>query len=307
MKSSRSATKPEQRLVVHVPQLESLLREAERLPRLISAMLRRCEPAPLDVQCPQAELATGRALPAAPLTRLHDRPGDSAGVWMRADPIGLVPDLAAVWLQADQPFRRGRWQTALSELLDEEGLVLELTESGRGYLRLDTVPRSRFSPPWVLAGASLDHCLPEGPDARDWRRLLNETQVMLQQVRQSEQAPDPVPGSLWFWGAGALPDAAAIDARVCRIVAADPVLLGLAEWLDLPWQNPDGDLDPGGGTLLEWPSRFEESAEANLERLQDFLRRAWRRLRAGRILEIELAGTETVRRFSVGDAWRVWR
>lgn len=307
MKSSRSVTTPERRLVLHVPQLESLLREAERLPPLIEALVRRREPRALDVASPQGELVTGRPLPAAPLTRRLDRPDDARGVWLRADPVGLVPDLAAVWLRTEERFESGRWSAELAELLGQEGLQLDLTEGGRGYVRLEAEPECRFAPPWTLAGSSLEHCLPEGPDARRWRRLLNETQVTLHQLRQRSEDADAVPGSLWFWGGGRLPDAAAISPRVCRIVADDPLLVGLADWLGLPYKGFSDDADPRAGDLIEWPSFFADSAEANLERLQRFLRPLWRRLRLGRIRELELAGIEWVRRFSVADAWRVWR
>ncbi|MEE4305111.1 MAG: hypothetical protein V2J19_13270 [Wenzhouxiangella sp.] len=308
MRSSRSGTTPDRRLILHVPQLESLVREAGRLPPLIEALIRLGgEPRALDAQSPQGELVAGRPLPAAPLTRRLDRPEDAAGAWLRADPVGLVPDLAAVWLQPEKDFSPGAWSEALSDLLEEEGLALDLTGRGRGYIALDTSPSSRFAPPWALAGSSLELALPEGDDARRWRRLLNETQVLLQQHRRNADDPGAVPGSLWFWGGGALPEPAGITPRVQRIVAGDPVLVGLADWLELPCRDFEADIEPRPGELVEWPSRFEASAEDNLEQLQGFLRRAWRRLRLGRIGELELSGMQTVRRFGPRHAWRVWR
>ncbi|WP_376696076.1 hypothetical protein [Wenzhouxiangella sp. EGI_FJ10305] len=307
MKSSRSATTPDQRFVLYVPQLEPLLREAVRVPPLVDALVRKCRPRPLDGQSPQAELAAGLPLPAAPLTRRLDRPDDAGGVWLRADPVGLLPDLAAVWLQSDKRFEPGRWSSDLIELFGEESLDLELTEHGRGYLRLESPPDAHFRPPWTLAGNSLEHCLPEGPDAGRWCRLLNETQVLLHQHRQVAEHPATIPGSLWFWGGGELPKAGSAEPRVCRIVADDPILAGLADWLGLPQINFQEDAVAQPGSLVEWPSRFEESAEVNLDRLQSFLRPLWRQLRLGRIRELELAGIETLRRFSVADAWRIWR
>lgn len=307
MRSSRSATTPDKRLVVHVPQLEALLRESEAAPPLIRALVESGRARRLDPASPQGDLVAGRALPAAPLTRRVDRPDDAGGVWMRADPIGLVTDLAAVWLQSDKVFDPGDWCAALSELLAEEGLSLDLATGGRGYVRLETIPECSFSPPWTLAGNSLEHCLPEGPDARCWRRLLNETQVLLAQYRRGVDDPSSVPGSLWFWGGGALPDIDPVQARVRRIVAADPVLRGMADWLGLEQLEFDPSFEAGGGDLVEWPARHAEDADANLERLQQFLRPAWRRLRRGGIRELELAGMATLRRFTTTDAWRVWR
>lgn len=306
MRSSRSGTKPERRFVLHVPQLESLLREAGRLPSLIDALTRRFPSERLDETGPQAELVTGVALPAAPLTRRLDRTDDARGAWLRADPVGLVPDLAAVWLEAGKSFESGAWSVQLADLLAEEGLSFELAESGRGYIRLDAEPDCRFAPPWTLAGTSLEHCQPHGRDARRWRRLLNETQVFLQQQRRSADDSAAIPGSLWFWGGGTLPDRASIPTRIERIVAEDPVLAGLADWLAIPHERFDDAVEVQGGTLVEWPSRFADSAESNLEALNDFLGTAWRCLRRGRIRELELTGMETRRRFTTGDAWRVW-
>lgn len=294
---------------MHVPQLEALLREAQPLPGFVAALVGRRAPRRLHRQSPQAELLTGRPLPVAALTRRLDRPGDAAGAWLRADPIGLVPDLAAVWLEPETEFGAGEWSEEIAALFAEEGMEFELAESGRGYLRLERVPDCEFSPPWTLAGESLERLMPRGTDARAWRRLLNETQVLLHQHRQRSRQPRSVPGSLWFWGGGALPERAAVDSRVERIVADTPVLSGLADWLDIPRESPvDAGADAlGPGTLFEWRADERESAIDNLERLQALLRPAWRGLRSGRLRLIELAGMTTTRRFGPLDAWRVWR
>jgi hypothetical protein len=236
-----------------------------------------------------------------------DCPGEADGIWLRADPIGLVTDLAAVWLDADATFAPGAWLEELTGFFAEEGLTFELCASGRGYLRLEHEPESRFVPPWALAGKSLERCLPEGADARDWRRRLNESQVILQQFRRSAEASEAVPGSLWFWGGGTLPDRSGVEARVDRILAEDPVLIGLARWLGIPHQTGASDDLVRAGNLLEWPARFSETAEENLARLQGVLRSAWHRLRLGRIRELELVGVKRLHRFGVRDAWRVWR
>jgi len=308
MRSSRFATAPEQRLIVFVPELEALLREALSVPPLIAAMQRLSGTIPLDPECPQAVLATGRPLAAAALSRRLDCPEDCDGTWLRADPVDLVPDLAAVWIRAEARFEAGEWLPELQALFAEEGMVLEMAPSGRGYLRLEAVPECRFTPPWALAGESLDHCLPEGSDARRWRRLLNETQVLLHQLRRRADHPDAVPASLWFWGGGALPDLADVRPRVRRIVADDPVLTGLAEWLGLPCSPPGaGGVTARAGDLFEWLPEPSETAERNLERLQVFLRPAWRQLRLGRLRSLEVAEWREARAFTPGHAWRAWR
>lgn len=284
-----------------------MLREARAQPGLIAAILGRGTSTPLDASAPQSALVAGTSLPAAPLSRRVDAPGDCQGVWLRADPVGLVPDLAAVWLHPDTCFEPGAWTEALCRMFADEGFRFELTASGRGYLELAQTPDCRFLPPWMLAGESLEHCLPAGPDQQRWRRLLNETQVLLHQYVKVGQGSAPVPGSLWFWGAGALPDPDTVRPRVARIVADDAVLEGLADWLGIEHgrTHPDSSLE--AGTLIEWPADPAASAEANLEALTAFLRPAWRRLRAGRLRELVLADRARARSFSRLDAWRVWR
>lgn len=308
MKSSRCATVPERLLIVHVPELAALLREAESVPPLIRSLSARAPERHLgEVSLPMAELVAGRPLAAAALTRRIDFPQDHSGLWLRADPIGMVPDLAAVWLEPDQAFPRGDWTDQLIELFDEEGLQWELSRSGRGYLRLQAVPECQFRPPWQLAGESLEHVLPRGKEAQRWRRLLTECQVVLQQCRHRADQPERIPGSLWFWGAGSLPRRDSVRPRVASLVSDDPVAAGLADWLSLECLSTEEVRTPQAGILREWSGDRAESAEANLEALLGFLRPAWRQLRAGRIRCLELADRTSVRRFGPLDAWRVWR
>src|SRR5690625_3773490 len=116
MKSSTFATLPERRSVLFVPPLEDLVRERREPPPLVEELCRR-PPSALDVQFPQAGLiASGASPAAAALTRRYDRPKDAEGVWMRADPIGVATDLAAVWLDPEASFTHGEWVPALREL-----------------------------------------------------------------------------------------------------------------------------------------------------------------------------------------------
>ena len=249
----------------------------------------------------------GQPLPIAALTRLLDAPDDAAGSWIRADPIDLVTDLAAVWLDPKLRFEHGTWLDPITELMRDEGLDFELHASGRGYLRLPQSPDCRFTPPWQLAGQSLEHCLPQGMDQRRWRHLLNETQILLHQHRQDLDDPRSVPGSLWFWGAGALPARDAFKAKVVILRAQDPALLGLAHWLELDATSGPSLAAPGPGELIEWQADEQHSAEANLERLQADLRPAWWRLRRGRINELIIAGRQSWWSCRPRHAWRIWR
>lgn len=256
------------------------------------------------------QLVTGKPLAPAALTRHLDCPDDAEGYWLRADPVDLTPDLASVWLHAGARMSpRSPAATELIELFSHEGMTLEFPVPERGYVRLEREPECRFSPPWKLAGKSMDLVFPAGAEAMFWQRLLNETQVVLHQHRHSATDPDQyLPGTLWFWGGGSLPERDSVHARFNCVAADDPILEALARWLGLELQAPDEGTDPAPGMLIEWPLDRALSAGRNLERLDAFLKRAWRRLRLDRgLASVELASLEWVWRFSTLDAWRPWR
>jgi hypothetical protein len=73
-----------------------------------------------------------------------------------------------------------------------------------------------------------DHT-PDGPEARRWRTLLSEAQVLLhnhpRNAARAEAGLVPV-NSLWFWGGGILPDSVA--SAYATLFSDDPVLHGLA-------------------------------------------------------------------------------
>jgi hypothetical protein len=304
MRSSRFATRSERRHVVLVPGLQDLLREAEQVPRPIRRFLERSESLALDPASCHSQLLFGRELAPAALSRHFDRPHDAAGRWMRADPVGLTPDLAAVWVLAqatlgrDSPVAR-----ELSARFAEEGMTLDLCGAQRGYLALPSVPECRFTPPWELAGESMDRVWPMGPGALYWRKLLNETQMILHQHRS---ASPWLPASLWFWGAGELPAECPV-ARVRRVHATSPELLGAAAWAGLAVEEAAPEGDALSGSLVEWQPNHSERAEDNLERLATDLGTAMRRLCLGRALQtLELAGEHRVWRLSTLRAWRLW-
>ena len=291
-------------LIVLVSELDALMAESGRMPGRLADLLERARSRPLQPDAFQGQLLTGQIVPAAPLTRRLDCPGDADGVWLRADPVDLRPDLSAVWVK---PGARLSPQAAvvsqLQSLFAEYGMRFELPVAERGYVGLDACPDCHFEPPWALPGISLDELMPSGPDARQWHGLMSECQILLHQHREGD-----MPGGLWFWGAGQLPSRETVNSRVSRVVASDPVLVALAEWLNLPLKSNES---PESGccedVLIEWPARYELSAEDNLQRLDAFLKPAWRRLQLGRLDAIEVAGRERIWRVTTRDSRQFWK
>lgn len=172
-------------------------------------------------------------LPAAALRALADGLDARHGIWLCADPVHLrlardsltLADPAELALSAEEC-------AALSPTL-----AAELAHVGeffaphpqRWYLRLATPPRARFHDLDQVVGRNLQAWLPEGDEARAWRRALTESQTLLHghpvnQLRERRGLPPA--NSLWFWGAGALP--ADLAAPADAVLTDEPLARGLA-------------------------------------------------------------------------------
>jgi len=287
-------------IIVLVPELEALQSEARSTPAGLARLTARATERPLDPVGFLAELIAGQAVPPAPILRRRDCPDDADGVWMLATPVRLRPDLNAVWVQPTAFDRIDHPAVVeLIALFAESGFGFELPRPDRGYVRLATLPDCAFTPPWALQGSSLDHSLPEGTEANDWTRLLNECQVLLHQHRNGD---DDTPGGLWFWGAGRLPDVA--ESRVAHLGGQDEQLPAIADWLQLSY-GPEAR-QPADSTLLVWNAPEGVDADQALTRLAEFVRPLWRRLLVGSIDAFELASRKRVWHVEPGQARRFW-
>jgi len=176
------------------------------------------------------------AWPVAALTRQLDVGDAGTGSWLRADPAHVAPDLHGARLLAHGA-ALGMGQDdvdallpVLKPLFGDAGFLLEAPAPARWYLRLsDGVPYPRFDDADEALGDDLSDHLPEGDAGRRWRALLTEAQVLLHQhpwnrVRVANGRP--AINSLWFWGAGALPDA--VDTPHRQVKSPDAMLSALA-------------------------------------------------------------------------------
>jgi hypothetical protein len=258
-----------------------------------------------------------RGWPAAALTRQRDV-GDAAGaLWLRADPAYVRPDingarllacgdrLAVTREQADallQPLR---------PLFGDAGFALDAPHPARWYLRLPAGTKlPPFAAPDEALGADLFDHLPadtthDAAAGRRWRTLLGEAQIVLHNhpvnAERAAQGLPPV-NSVWFWGAGPLPDR--VTAAVDAIHSNDEVVQAFAQaagirFTPLPerWQPVETaaafDLRP----LRDPAALHEQWLSPVLAELQA------RRLRIATLLfEDGLEYTLTP-----GQRWRFWR
>ncbi|MDK2797028.1 MAG: hypothetical protein PWQ19_578 [Tepidiphilus sp.] len=183
----------------------------------------------------------------APLAELRRRgeeekaPPAAGGSLLCADPVmltlardrivvtepgeaGLSPEEAAALAPA-----LSAW---LTQIAPDWILGFDFVAPQRGYLRLAApVEGVRFAPLDEASGRSLDALLPQGEDARRWRRLMNELQIWLHAHpinAERRRRGWPTVDSLWLWGnerpaANAVPPRRVLGARTL-----DPLARGWA-------------------------------------------------------------------------------
>ena len=157
-----------------------------------------------------------RGWPVAAVTRQRDAGDATLGAWLRADPAYVRPDINGARLLAYGDAlaltqeEAGELLRPLRPLFGDSGFPIDAPTPSRWYLRLPREARlPTFNGPDEALGADLFEHLPDGPEGRRWRTLLSEAQVILHNhpvnARRAAAGKAPV-NSLWFWGAGVLPD-----------------------------------------------------------------------------------------------------
>jgi len=167
-----------------------------------------------------------RGWPVAAVTRQRDVGDAHNAVWLRADPAYIRPDLSGARLMAYgealdlDAADVEALLPALKPLFGDSGFLLDAPLPSRWYLQLPAGARlPKFASPDEALGAELFEQMPgsdpegQSPNAmaesRRWRTLLNECQVLLHNHPHNADrlAAGLAPvNSLWFWGAGMVPD-----------------------------------------------------------------------------------------------------
>lgn len=157
-----------------------------------------------------------RGWPAAAVTRQRDAGDAPGGMWLRADPVNVQPDINGARLMAHgvamglDDDDTAALLPALRPLFGDAGLLLDAPHPSRWYLRLPEGAKvPALASPEQALGEDLFEHLPTGGEGRRWRALLSESQVVLHNhphnARRAAAGRAPV-NSLWFWGAGRFPD-----------------------------------------------------------------------------------------------------
>lgn len=230
---------------------------------------------------------------------------DAVGfAWLRADPVHVRPDISGARLLAWGNLGLSAQEAdallaTLQPMFGEAGMPLSRGAAENWYLQLAAPsPLPEFSLPETGLGDDLFRHLPDGPQGRRWRALLNEAQILLHQhpINAQRLAAGKLPAnSLWFWGGGALPDSVRCTSSV--VVSRENDLRALALFA-----KADDKAAEQGNTLFD------------LRRERD-----WRRVEAehigatlaatfARYPRIELDFADGARyRLEARQRWRFWR
>lgn len=258
-------------------------------------------------------------VPVAALTRLADgdRPMPPGRYWLRADAVSQRADMTRVFMTGDgfegTP-RSGREEICrcIEQVFDDEGLDYSAGPDGRWTLSLESPPGFQFMSLDNALGLDMADALPAEPEARNWRRIMNEVQVALHNHPVSiagRKSGQVLVNGIWIWGGGFLPEPAA-DRSFEAVFAMHPVSRGLAllagnEVRDLQSFDPAA-LAAGERVLLDWTVETRD-ATAELDRLERLFHSLLRPLRKGG-LSIRLASpggrTWEIDRKSLRRFWR---
>lgn len=210
----------------------------------------------------------------AALTRLADAdPLEAhAHAWLRADPAHVRADINGARLLATGAMLgldasdAQALLPALRPLFGDAGFTLDAPHPARWYLRLPRESRlPHFSTPDIALGDDVFEHTPDAPEARRWRALLSEAQVVLHNHPHNTarlEAGRVAINSLWFWGGGTLPDQ--VTTRHPTLYSGDALLHGLAQVGKLQAMPPCEFADLASDALVDM--RSMRDAGALLER-----------------------------------------
>lgn len=269
--------------------------------------------------------------PAAPFSLLGDDADPGEHVWLRADPVHLLPQQSSLVLVAGHRLQLQTQEcaalvAAANQHLESAGLKVSAPHPARWYLRVPRPLRVRTTPMQAAQGRSVDPLLPQGPDALLVHGWTNEIQMLWHDHSVNAARADagalPV-NSIWLWGAGHLvaPPAPAPGG----VWTHDAVLRGLGRAAGVALHMPPADADdwlkraaPGEHLILPPGADADASDEtgADWRDQAERLERSWfapllAALSAGRLRGLTLATLHRGQalRFVVapGDLWKVWR
>lgn len=246
---------------------------------------------------------------------------------MRADPVHLRVDrIGLTLLGAEQVGlsldESRQLAVELQAALAASALQFEVHDAGRWYLRLERVPEIMTREIDTVLGRDIQQALPAGPERKHWHQLSNEIQMALHEapVNQTRERSGQAPiNSLWFWGAGSLPEVHPVSWSA--LVGDERYARGLAQHHRVPCHSTpralrDMAAKPGAANVLAIytgckqaleQGHFESWQSALLDLEGEWLPPIDELLRNGRIQVLTLRTDGDMFALTRRDLWRVWR
>jgi hypothetical protein len=258
-------------------------------------------------------------IPVAALTHVNDRKTQARNdyYWLRTDPVTVWADMARVFMTSHgfadlNPYERNEIENCVRQVLEEEGVNLHADHPERWCIALDKPLEFDFTPLDQAVGMNLADSLPDHPEARHWRRILNEIQVALHHcpvnVRRRQNGQQEI-NSVWFWGGGFIPDAAPHD-LFDTVYSNHPVTRGLAIINDCRLKTQAetaADFAEDGRTILvDWITSSRD-AEWELSRLEPLAGALFDRVRRREVHLSLYDGSGSGVEFSRASTRRFWR
>ncbi|WP_200387744.1 phosphoglycerate mutase [Thiocapsa imhoffii] len=269
--------------------------------------------------------------PTAPFACWGEEPELGAdGYCLHADPVHLKPDgerlllFAGPELGLDQD-EANALTTDFNQHFADQGLLLEAPHPSRWYLRSERCLDLQAAPLERLLGGAVPHDAPAGTDARRWRALLTETQMLFHQHPVNERRArlrQPVISGIWTWGGGvrpAPPEGAAQGSMPTLVVGNPPLMRGLARWAGSRWEplthRPTCAHWDGERVVVQWDALQDALTARDLGAwlqavvdLNTWLEELETPLRQGRLAAIQIEPClETAYRVERRHLHRFWR
>ena len=212
--------------------------------------------------------------PHGALSRIGDGFETDDRYWLMAEPVLLRPDKDRLLLFDSRELSFSTDEASVlarlcTEHFRDEGLRLEVADAHRWYLSPDHAPCLKTSNLGDVFGRNMDLFLPSGPDARRWRSLTNEIQMLwhdcsVNRMRE-EEGKLPISG-IWLSGGGVLPTD--VSRPFAGIYANHPLATGLAaatgiQCMDLP-DKPNEMFREAGRILAIYPGLLRPVWQADI-------------------------------------------
>ena len=218
-----------------LPGIEGI--EAEAAPLL--ALLQQFRKAKTSAPGYPAQLAQlfglkiEHSFPYAALSLLAQGIDPGKHCWIHADPVNLQADMDRAVLSDAQTLQIGQDEAEalvaeLNSHFSADGICVMMADENNWYIRLDECDLVT-TPLHEAVARNINPLMPTGKAAGEWRRLLNEMQMLLHisEVNQRREQNGVAPvNSLWLWGEGVLPHQGTTD--VTHVYADEPVTRGIA-------------------------------------------------------------------------------